>query len=133
MTSAPHDGRGRAETFGRPGRVLAAAGMNNMLNTGLGRTDVRRRALVAIFAAMGLWLPPAAAGEARTIATAQLDCNSLPSGPARTDCYIALSRIGRQEFEIAAGAAVRSKDVARHHTVTGRQRNAKPRAAKQKW
>jgi len=93
---------------------------------------MRRRTLVVIFAGTVLWLPAATADEAPAIETAQLDCDSLPPGPDRTDCYIGLARIKRQESAIAAGAAQRAKDVARYHQVTGRHRNAKPRAAKQK-
>jgi hypothetical protein len=89
------------------------------------------RALAVILAGIG-WLSPAAAHEGPAIVTAQLDCASLPPGPARTDCYIALSRINQQQVEIAAGEARRSRDIARHHKVTGQHRNAKARAAKQR-
>jgi hypothetical protein len=92
---------------------------------------MKRRAVVVLLAGLG-WLPPAAAHETPAIVTAQLDCASLPPGPARTDCYIALSRIHSQQVEIAAGEARRSRDIARHHKVTGQHRNAKPRAAKQR-
>jgi len=94
---------------------------------------MRRRALVVIFFGMGLWLRPVAADEAVMIVTAQLDCGSLPAGPVRTDCYIALSRLNRREFEIAAGAAQRAKGVARYQEVTGQPGRTKPRAAKPKW
>jgi hypothetical protein len=94
--------------------------------------QMKRRVLIVIFAAIG-WLPPAAADEALTIVTAQLNCASLPAGPDRTDCYIALSRINRQELDIAASAASRSKHIARYHKVTGQHRNPNPRAEKEKW
>jgi len=29
------------------------------------------------------------------VARAQVDCTTIPPGPARTDCYIGLSRINR--------------------------------------
>ena len=90
---------------------------------------MRRRTLLVILAGMAVWAPPLAAAEAVMIVTAQLDCASLPAGPSRTDCYIALSRTNRQEFEIAAGAAQRAKDVARYHEVTGQRPTRKPRAA----
>ena len=76
-------------------------------------------------------LTPAAADETVTMITAQLDCASLPRGPARTDCYIASNMRNRQEFEIAEGTARRSKDIARHHKAMGLHPNAKPRAARQ--
>ena len=88
---------------------------------------------VALLVGVTAWLSPAAADEAPAIAAAQLECDRLPPGPDRTDCYIALSRINRQQVEIAAGEARRSRDIARHHKVTGRHRNAKPRAEKHSW
>jgi hypothetical protein len=82
---------------------------------------------------MASWVSPVTAHEAVLVVTAHVDCKSLAPGPARTDCYIALSRINRQEFDIAEGVARRSKDIARYHKSTGHHSNAKPRAAKQKW
>jgi hypothetical protein len=38
-------------------------------------------------------------------AKSQVNCETVPAGPARTDCYIGLSRINRQKSEIAAGVA----------------------------
>src|SRR5262249_15995785 len=97
------------------------------------RGQMRRRVLVTIFAGMVLSPPSAAAERAVMIIVVQVGCDSMPAGPARTDCYIGLSRISRQDSEIAAGAAQRSKDIARYHQVTGQQRNAKPHATKRKW
>lgn len=94
--------------------------------------SMRWSAFVVSFVGMA-WIPPAAADEALTIETAQLDCASFAPGPARTDCYIALSRIHQQDFEIAAAAARRSRDIARYHRVTGQHRNATSRATKQRW
>jgi hypothetical protein len=51
--------------------------------------------------------------------TAQVDCDKLPAGPTRTDCYIGLAMIYRQQFEIAASVARRQRDIARHRRVTG--------------
>src|SRR5262249_19271160 len=92
-----------------------------------------RRVLLTIFAGMALCLPSAAAERAVTIIVAQANCDSMPAGPGRTDCYIGLSRLNRQDFEIAAGAAQRSKDTARHHQVTGHHRKGTQHAPKQKW
>jgi hypothetical protein len=36
----------------------------------------------------------------------------MPAGPARTDCYIGLSRIYRQKSDIAAGIARQQSDGA---------------------
>jgi hypothetical protein len=52
-------------------------------------------------------------------ATAQTSCEAIPSGPARTDCYIGLSRISRQKSDIAAGVARRRIDRAIYRNVTG--------------
>jgi hypothetical protein len=53
-------------------------------------------------------------------ATAQVNCETIPPGPARTDCYIGLGRIGRQNPEIAAGVAQQQTDSAIYRSVTGR-------------
>ena len=47
-------------------------------------------------------------------ATAQVNCETIPPGAARTDCYIGLSRIARQNSEIAdqrCAAADRPRDL----------------------
>jgi len=46
------------------------------------------------------------------LAAAQVDCEAMPAGPARTDCYIGLSRIYRQKSDIAAGIARQQSDGA---------------------
>jgi len=51
---------------------------------------------------VSLWPPVVRAQQADMVVTAQFSCDSLPIGPARTDCYIGLSRINRQQSEIAA-------------------------------
>jgi hypothetical protein len=52
-------------------------------------------------------------------AIAQIDCKAIPAGPARTDCYIGLSRIYRQKSEIAAGTARQQSDRAIYRQLTG--------------
>ena len=59
------------------------------------------------------------------ILKAQLDCETIPAGPSRTDCYIGLSRINRQKSEIAAGAAQQQSDSAIYRQLTGRRPNTK--------
>ena len=39
------------------------------------------------------------------VARAEVDCETLPIGPARTDCYIGLGQINRLKSGIAAGIA----------------------------
>jgi hypothetical protein len=52
-------------------------------------------------------------------AQTQVNCDALPPGPARTDCYIGLARIYRQQSEIAAGVARQQSDAAIYRRVTG--------------
>src|SRR5262249_30138140 len=92
-----------------------------------------RRVLLTIFAGMALCLPSAAAERAVTIIVAQANCDSMPAGPARTDCYIGLSRLNRQDFEIAAGAAQRGRDAACYVQCIGNRRKGPSRAPKQRW
>ena len=47
------------------------------------------------------------------------DCEAIQAGPARTDCYIGLSRISQGKSNIAAGAARTQSDAARYRQVTG--------------
>jgi len=63
---------------------------------------------------------------------ADVNCDSLPVGPARTDCYIGLSMISRQKAEISAGVAQQIKDGARYRQVTGQRRNTTTHARKRK-
>jgi hypothetical protein len=39
------------------------------------------------------------------VVSAQVDCNAVPAGPARTDCYIGLSRVYQGQSDVAAGGA----------------------------
>jgi hypothetical protein len=91
-----------------------------MRSVGLSRRRSLRRELTlgaVLGGVMAAWphiaWAQAAAGEL------QLHCDSLPAGPDRTDCYIALSLINRQQYEIAAGVAQQTRDIARLHRVTG--------------
>jgi hypothetical protein len=89
---------------------------------------MKLRAFIALLGGIAaLWPPVMRAQQANMVVTAQFNCDSLPVGPARTDCYIGLSRINRQQSEIAAGGAQQKKDIARYHQVTGRHRQTKRR------
>ena len=59
------------------------------------------------------------------LAVAQSNCETLPAGPARTDCYIGLSRINRQESEISAGVAEQQAETAVYRKVTGKRAHNK--------
>jgi hypothetical protein len=52
-------------------------------------------------------------------ATAQVNCETIPAGPDRTDCYIGLSRINREKAAIAAGAARQQGNIAIYRSITG--------------
>jgi len=60
-------------------------------------------------------------------AMAQVNCETLPAGPARTDCYIGLSRINRQKSEISGGVAQQQAETAIYRRVTGKRPNKKRR------
>jgi hypothetical protein len=55
------------------------------------------------------------------LAVAQVNCETFPAGPARTDCYIGLSRINRQKSEISAGVAQQQAETAIYRKVTGKR------------
>jgi hypothetical protein len=52
------------------------------------------------------------------VVSAQVDCDAVPAGPARTDCYIGLSRIYRGQSDAAARSARVQSDAARLQQVT---------------
>jgi len=68
---------------------------------------------------------------------AQAPCETMPAGPARTDCYIGLSRISRQKSEIAARVARQQSDAAIYRGVTGgrsaRKGSRTPSASPADW
>jgi hypothetical protein len=68
------------------------------------------------------------AADSLGLAMAQVNCGTLPAGPARTDCYIGLSRINRQKSEISAGAQQQA-ETAIYRKVTGKRPNKKRRRA----
>jgi hypothetical protein len=43
----------------------------------------------------------------------------MPAGPARTDCYIGLSRVYQGRSDVAAGKARVQSDAARYRQTTG--------------
>ena len=91
---------------------------------------MNRCGLIMVLGATTLiWLPFVALAQERA---AETSCDSIPVGPARTDCYIGLSMINRQKVEISAGVAQQIKDSARYRQVTGQQRKTKTHAGKRK-
>ena len=67
------------------------------------------------------------------LAMAQANCETFPAGPARTDCYIGLTRINRQESEISAGVAEQQAETAVYRKVTGKRANNKRRRTVHAW
>jgi hypothetical protein len=47
------------------------------------------------------------------------NCDAMPAGPARTDCYIGLGRLYQGQSDIAAGKARVQSDAARYRQITG--------------
>jgi hypothetical protein len=57
-----------------------------------------------------------AAAQAATV-----DCRSIPAGPERTDCYLALSRYHREQGDLAAAEALAKADAAWYRAITGEE------------
>ena len=53
------------------------------------------------------------------VANAQANCEATPRGPARTDCYLALSQFYREQSYLAADRALAQSDAAWYRAITG--------------
>ena len=53
------------------------------------------------------------------VASAQPNCQAIPQGPARTDCYLGLSRYYRGQSDLAASRARAQSDAAWYRAITG--------------
>jgi len=53
------------------------------------------------------------------VASAQVNCEAIPHGPARTDCCLGLSQLYRGQSGLAAGKACAKADAAWYRTITG--------------
>jgi hypothetical protein len=53
------------------------------------------------------------------VASAQVDCEAIPHGPARTDCYLGLSQFYRGQSDLAAARALAQSDAAWYRAITG--------------
>jgi hypothetical protein len=78
---------------------------------------------IAALSGAGVALFVHAAGP--TGAKARVNCETIPAGPARTDCYIGLGRISRQKSEIAASTVQQQTDTAIYHQFTGKRPKTK--------
>jgi hypothetical protein len=54
-----------------------------------------------------------------SVVNAQVDCNAVPAGPARTDCYLGLSQFYRAQSDLAAAKARAQSDAAWYRAITG--------------
>ena len=52
-------------------------------------------------------------------ASAQVNCETIPHGPARTDCYLGLSQFYRAQSDLAAARALAQSDAAWYRAITG--------------
>jgi hypothetical protein len=76
---------------------------------------------------------PLLAASSLGLPMAQVNCETLPAGPARTDFYMGLSRINRQNSETSAGVAQQQADTAIYRKVTGKRPKTKRRRAVPAW
>jgi hypothetical protein len=53
------------------------------------------------------------------VASAQPNCEAIPRGPERTDCYLALSQFYRAQSDLAAARARAQSDAAWYRAITG--------------
>jgi hypothetical protein len=53
------------------------------------------------------------------VASGQANCEAIPRGPARTDCYLALSQFYRAQSDLAAAKALQQSDAAWYRAITG--------------
>jgi hypothetical protein len=53
------------------------------------------------------------------VASAHVSCDAIPHGPARTDCYLALSQFYRGQSDLAAARARVQSDAAAYRAITG--------------
>ena len=53
------------------------------------------------------------------VASAQVNCEAIPHGPARTDCYLGLSQFYRGQSDLAAARARAQADAAWYRAITG--------------
>ena len=53
------------------------------------------------------------------VANAQANCEAIPKGPERTDCYLGLSQFHQGQSDLAAAKARAQSDAAWYRAVTG--------------
>ena len=53
------------------------------------------------------------------VADVRTNCEGIPRGPARTDCYLGLSQFYRAQSDLAADRARAQSDAAWYRAITG--------------
>jgi len=53
------------------------------------------------------------------VASARANCDAIPRGPARTDCYLGLSQFYQAQSDLAAARARVQSDAAWYRAITG--------------
>jgi hypothetical protein len=53
------------------------------------------------------------------VASAQVNCEAIPHGPVRTDCYLGLSQFYRGQSDLTAARARAQSDAAWYRAITG--------------
>jgi hypothetical protein len=53
------------------------------------------------------------------LASAQVNCEAIPKGPERTDCYLGLSQFHRGQSNLAAERARAQSEAAWYRAITG--------------
>jgi hypothetical protein len=53
------------------------------------------------------------------VVSAQANCEAIPHGPARTDCYLGLGQFYRGQSDLAAARARAQSDTAWYRAITG--------------
>jgi hypothetical protein len=53
------------------------------------------------------------------VTNAQVNCEAIPRGPGRTDCYLGLSQFYRGQSYLAAAKARAQSDAAWYRAITG--------------
>lgn len=53
------------------------------------------------------------------VVSAQVNCDAIPHGPARTDCYLGLRQFYRGQSDLAAARARAQSDAAWYRAIIG--------------
>ena len=116
------------EPFERVAGSVEMSAMIGRRGLSVWQAMLRRDVIKAIAVSVILWPVAARAQQSAQPALARASCQSVPPGPARTDCYLGLTRIHRQQSEISASVARQEKDMAKYRRVTGSHHDKRHRS-----